>query len=139
GKKKPQQKPVEAKTTKTPKKKPPVKELTVEDQLTDEDFESLDDRRTSPWLYILVAFVLACIGGMFYLTSRRKQLEAARANFREVSNHEVAFNSRAENLDMAPVSAQDVPTTGTLFGRAEASKASRARQRPARSSIFGRI
>lgn len=102
-----------------PAAKPPIKELTLQHPMTDDDIDAREERSTSPLLFVFAAFVLACVGGMFFISARRKQMEAARANFQDhTSNHEAALQSRAGELDMSLTSDHRAPTTGTLFNQA---------------------
>lgn len=82
-------------------KKAPVKELMVEDPITDEEIDAPEERSTSPLLVLFVTFVLACVTGMFFLNNRRKQMEAARANFQDATVHDSAFGSRAGSRNSA--------------------------------------
>jgi hypothetical protein len=130
--------PVKSKTTPvSPKKKTPPTEMTLPTSITDDDIDNIEERGTSPWLYVFIAFVLACVGGMLFINSRRRQLEAARVNFRDhTSNHEVAFNSKNSDLDMPAASGHEAPTTSTLFAR---TNDIRQGGREPRSSLFGKL
>jgi len=109
-----------------PKKKPKVEKtpkentLIVDQDAFEDEFHS-EERSTSPLLVVFVTFVLCCVGGMLFLSNRKKQLEAARMNFQDTSNHDLAFSSSQELLDSRhPThSGHETPTTRTLFERTE--------------------
>ena len=130
-----------------PKKKikvekvPEENTLIVDQSIPYDELVSGEDRSSSPLLIVFITFVLSCVGGMLFLSNRKKQLEAAKMNFQETSNHELAFSSSQERLDSShPThSGHETPTTRTLFERTDKQERSSTKSAPKEPGFFGKM
>ncbi len=130
-----------------PKKKtkvdkvPEENTLIVDQSIPEDELVTSEERSTSPLLIVFITFVLSCVGGMLFLTNRKKQLEAAKMNFQESSNHELVFSSSQERLDSShPThSGHETPTTRTLFERTDKVERSTTKSTPKEPGFFGKI
>ena len=122
-------------------KLPEENTLIVDQDIQDDDIAMSEERSTSPLLIVFVTFVLCCVGGMLFLSNRKKQLEAAKMNFQENSNHELAFSSSQERLDSAhPThSGHETPTTRTLFERTDKQERTSTKSTPKQPGFFEKM
>jgi len=125
----------------SPLKVPEENSLIINQDSPFDDSSISEKRSSSPLLIVFVLFVLCCVGGMLFLSNRRKQVELAKMNFQEASNHELASSSNQERLiSRHPTHSDHEPvTTKALFERTDKKKAYSKDSTPNRLGFLGII